>query len=406
MKKIRYSLIYNRKKKLNQDGEALIRIKAYLKGKSKYLSTKIYVKPHQWDDKQKKVKKHPNQFPLNKTINDQLIELEEYELKLNSKQDGFVSLDQLENYQSETEYGSYTQFFMIEMRNEQVSKGTLKAYVTTYHKLKHFKKRIYFEELTFDLIRKFDAWLRETGLKQNTIAKHHKNVKKFINLAIRMNLLDYGSNPYRKFKIRREATERTFLTEEEIGMLEDLKFFGTDNFLEPIRDMFLFSCYTGLRYSDVSRLSLKHLTNTKKGYSLKMTAKKTGKKINLPLYSLFKVKDSNLSKPEALIERQIEYYELTLGKNTSFDEFPIFGESSEQHVNRSLKVISKMAGIDSSKSVSTHIARHSFGTAMATKVKLPILQKLMQHSSLRETQIYLHMSGQVIENELEKVNWG
>jgi len=405
MAKIRFSLVFNRKNRLNQDGNGLIQIRAYLKGKNKFFSTDVYVEPHQWDKRQLKIKKHPNQYPLNKKVSELLEELEQYEMKLAARQNGFVDLDQLENYQSENKYKSFTQFFMIEKYKEQVSSGTRKSYITTFRKLKQFKKCIYFEELNFELIRKYDTFLRESGYKQNTIAKHHKIVKKFINLAIKMNFMDYGSNPFQKFQIRKETTERVFLTESEIEIISGLKFDSEDSDLEPIRDMFLFSCYTGLRYSDVSRLCLKHLTKNPKGYILRMMAKKTGKKIELPLYTLFKTKDMVQSKPERIIERQIEYYELTLGKNATFNEFPIFGDYSDQYVNRSLKKIGKMAGLEY-KQISTHIARHSFGTAMAVKVKLPILQKLMQHSNLRETQIYLHMSGRIIENELEKVNWG
>ena len=405
MKNIKFSLIYNRKNQLNQDGSALIQIKAYLKGKNKYFSSEIYVKPHQWDERNKKIKRHPNQYPLNKKIFEQLEELENRAMTLHSKQDGFINLEQLKDDQHSNEYNSFTQFFMIEMRNEQVSKATRKTYVTTFRKIKQFRKSIHFKELNFELIRTFDAFLKESGLKQNTIAKHHKNVKKFINLAIKMNLMDYSDNPYRKFVIKKEATERAFLSESEIQSLEALNLESESSELEPIRDMFLFSCYTGLRYSDVSRLCLNHLTKNSKGYLLRMTAQKTGKKIELPLYALFRVKDEHQSKPERIIEKQIEYHELILGKNATFNEIPIFGEYSGQYVNRTLKTIGRMAGLKN-KSLSTHTARHSFGTAMAIKVKLPILQKLMQHSSLRETQIYLHMSGQVIENELEKVNWG
>lgn len=402
--KVKFSLVYNRKNQLNQDGKALVQIRAYLNGKNKFFSTDVYIEPHQWDKRQLRIKKHPNQYPLNKKINERLEELEQYEIKLADRQKGKVILDQLESYQSENEYKSYTQFFMIEKYKEQVSSGTRKSYITTFRKVKQFKKCIYFEELNFELIREFDSFLRALGHKQNTIAKHHKIVKKFINLAIKMNLMDYGDNPYRKFVIRKEQTERVFLTESEVEILDGLKFTSENSELEPIRDMFLFSCYTGLRYSDVSRVCLNHLTKTPKGYMLRMKSQKTGKKIELPIHSLFKSGDMALSKPEQLIERQIDYYELTLGKNATFNDFPIFGDYSDQHVNRTLKIIGKMAGLEY-KQISTHTARHSFGTAMAIKVKLPILQKLMQHSNLRETQVYLHMSGQVIENELEKVNW-
>mgnify|MGYP001079373054 CR=1 FL=1 len=60
MNKITYNLVYNRKKCLNRRGQALVQVEAYLKGKKKYFSTKVYLKPEQWDNKKLIVKNHPN----------------------------------------------------------------------------------------------------------------------------------------------------------------------------------------------------------------------------------------------------------------------------------------------------------------------------------------------------------
>lgn len=291
--KVTYSLVFNRKKKLRPDKTALVQIKAYLNGRNKYFSTQIYIAPEQWDVKNQKVKRHPNQYPLNKKIIKQVEELESYELRLSKQQKGQVNLAQLENYQTDNEYKSFSQFFMVEMGNETVSKGTKQSYFTTFQKMKQFKKSIFFEELNYELIRRFDSFLKKLGLKINTVAKHHKNMKKFINLSVKMNLLEFKDNPYRQFEIRKELTERTFLTEQEVRKIASLALSTHPNGIDAIRDMFLFSCYTGLRYSDVSRVSLEFLTKDEKGFYLKMIAKKTGKEINLPFYHCFETQKQN-----------------------------------------------------------------------------------------------------------------
>lgn len=70
MEKVIYNLVFNRKKRLNAEGKALIQVEAYLNRQKKYFSTKIYVKPTQWDSKRKAVRNHPNMDELNQYIED------------------------------------------------------------------------------------------------------------------------------------------------------------------------------------------------------------------------------------------------------------------------------------------------------------------------------------------------
>ena len=80
MEKISYNLVFNRKKNLNKRGMALIQVEAYLNKKKMYLSTKIYIKPNQWDDKRKMVKNHPNADILNCMLYEYISTIEQTEL--------------------------------------------------------------------------------------------------------------------------------------------------------------------------------------------------------------------------------------------------------------------------------------------------------------------------------------
>ena len=82
MNKIIYNIVYNRKKSLNKAGTALVQIGAYLNGRKKYFSTKIYLRPEQWDSRRLIVKNHPNAFSLNQKIQEQLANIEQLELSL------------------------------------------------------------------------------------------------------------------------------------------------------------------------------------------------------------------------------------------------------------------------------------------------------------------------------------
>lgn len=68
MEKVIYNLVFNRKKKLNAEGKALIQVEAYLNRQKKYFSTKVYVRPNQWDNKRRAIKNHPNMEALNQYL--------------------------------------------------------------------------------------------------------------------------------------------------------------------------------------------------------------------------------------------------------------------------------------------------------------------------------------------------
>ena len=82
MNKIIYSLVYNRKKSLNKRGVALVQVEAYLNRKKKYFSTKVYLRPDQWDAKKLLVKNHPNADALNRLIYEFMAMIEKRELEL------------------------------------------------------------------------------------------------------------------------------------------------------------------------------------------------------------------------------------------------------------------------------------------------------------------------------------
>lgn len=82
MEKVIYNLVFNRKKQLNSEGKALVQVEAYLNKQKKYFSTKVYVKPFQWDAKRKAVKNHPNMDSLNQYLANFIAELEQLELEI------------------------------------------------------------------------------------------------------------------------------------------------------------------------------------------------------------------------------------------------------------------------------------------------------------------------------------
>lgn len=382
---IRLKLIHNRKGKLNKEGKALIQLRAYLEGKNKFFSTGIYVKPIHWSKKAAKVVGITNSNEYNHLLNKKLQQLEEFCLNSTRKQ-GAVTLEQLETFWKSSKYDSFTAFIGTELEQDQKrasstvdnNKGSLRHWQA-------FRKDVLFSEINYTLIDAFDQYLRGHKLKTNSIHKHHRVIRRFINLAIKKNLLESQDNPYLQFELKREETKRIVLSKEEVTILEKLEIPKDLSRLEQVRDIFLFSCYTGLRCSDALSIKKENLEQTSKGLLLHIRAQKTKKLLTLPLYTLHD------GKPAQILEK---YWDRP---------YRIFSISSGQYLNRELKKLAKLANIN--KAVTSHVARHTFATHLALKVPLHILQRLLQHGKIETTMVYVHLSNQIINDELGKVDW-
>ena len=101
--------------------------------------------------------------------------------------------------------------------------------------------------------------MRNEGLHINTIANQHKVLKVYINLAVKHKLFSSDDYPYRMFKVKKVQTKRVFLTLDEVTTVEKLIFTENTKDIEQVKDMFVFSCYTGLRFSDVQALRNKDI---------------------------------------------------------------------------------------------------------------------------------------------------
>lgn len=382
-----FNVVYNRKKKLLSNGTALIQIEAYLNCKKKYFSTGIYITPDQWDNKHRKVKNHPNALKLNRQIADFVAKLQSIELDRRNAGKPFT-LDILNEFLKGKFTNSFIDFMQSEIEADRTSApATITGHLTTLKTLKKFKKDILFDELTFELLTDFEKFLYNEGLHTNTVSKYFHNIRKFVNLAINKDLFELNKYPFRKFKIRNETTSREYLTPEEVTAIEMLKIPEEKKHLEKVRDMFLFSCYTGLRFSDVSALNVDSLRINDGNLWIETTMIKTTEPIRIPIYLLFN------GKPTEILNRYIRP-----------DRKYIFDELTNQYVNRCLKEIAAMAGVN--KWVTFHTARHTNATYLLYKgVNITTVQKLLGHKKLQTTQIYSKVMDKTIINELEAVEF-
>lgn len=341
MNKIIYNLVYNRKKCLNKKGMALVQVEAYLGRKKKYFSTKVYLKPEQWDNKKLIVKNHPNADALNRLIYEFVATIEKKELEL-WQQGKRISLELLKNALTTQENNSsFISFFRQEVMNSS---------------LKH----------------------------TNTIAKHMKHLKRHVNIAINKEYIEIQKYAFRKYKIKTIENKHTHLVPEELERLENLILSGRYVKLQKSLDAFLFCCYAGMRYSDFINLSSENFVDINQETWLIYKSVKTGTEVRLPLYLLFS------GKGIAILNKYRD----------NLEDF--FHLRDNSNVNKDLIIITRLAGL--SKRISFHTARHTNATLLIYNgINITTVQKLLGHKSVKTTQVYTNVMDMTIIHDLEKM---
>lgn len=384
MNKIIYNLVYNRKKCLNKKGMALVQVEAYLGRKKKYFSTKVYLKPEQWDNKKLIVKNHPNADALNRLIYEFVATIEKKELEL-WQQGKRISLELLKNALTTQENNSsFISFFRQEVMNSSLKDSTKRNHLSTLILLQEFKKDIVFSDLTFEFISSFEYFLQLKGYHINTIAKHMKHLKRHVNIAINKEYIEIQKYAFRKYKIKTIENKHTHLVPEELERLENLILSDRYVKLQKSLDAFLFCCYAGMRYSDFINLSSENIVDINQETWLIYKSVKTGTEVRLPLYLLFSGKGITI---------------LNKYKDNLEDFFHLRDNSN---INKDLIIITRLAGL--SKRISFHTARHTNATLLIYNgINITTVQKLLGHKSVKTTQIYTNVMDMTIIHDLEKM---
>ena len=384
MEKISYNLVFNRKKRLNKRGMALVQVEAYLNRKKMYFSTKIYLKPEQWDAKRKMVKNHPNANVLNRMLYENIAAIEQTELGL-WQQGKSISLDLLKNSIDKplSNGRSFLTFFKEEIANSSLKESTRQNHLSTLELLQEFKKEVLFTDLTFEFVSSFDNYLQSKGYHLNTIAKHMKHLKRYINVAINKEYMDIQKYAFRKYKIKSIEGSHTHLAPEELHKFENLLLTGRYTRLQKTKDAFLFCCYAGLRYSDFTNLTSANIVEFHQETWIIYKSVKTGMEVRLPLYLLFEGKG-------------IQILQLYKDDLNSF-----FKLKDNSNINKELNILAGLAKID--KRVSFHTARHTNATLLLYNgANITTVQKLLGHKSVKTTQVYANIMDITVVRDLEK----
>ena len=270
---------------------------------------------------------------------------------------------------------------------KEYSPATLTRYETTMKHVIEFMQwkfgvtDIDIRKLNHPFITDFNFYLRtEKNCNNNSAVKYTKNFRKIIRICMSNGWLD--KDPFINFKVKVKEVERTFLSEEELHALYE-KEFNMER-LSQVRDIFLFSCYTGLAYIDTKNLTKSNLVIGIDGnYWIHTHRKKTDTPSHIPLL------------PQAL-----EIIEKYKGHPKTVNDSTLLPVLTNQKMNAYLKEIADCSNIE--KKLTFHIARHTFATTVTLSNDVPIesVSKMLGHKSLRTTQHYAKILDKKVSNDM------
>lgn len=240
---------------------------------------------------------------------------------------------------------------------------TIKMYESQSRKLKKFRDKLPFNEITPFFWKQYDSYLIKLNNNSNTRWKAFRTIKTFINKAIEDGLLK--TDPLRSVKVRKPEGSRLFLSQSEVKTLEKIYDGFLTKDLKHVLRYFLFSCYTGIRYTDIKNLKYSNIHIEKDNNYVSLKQHKTDTAVVIPLG----IKGQKFL-PKRGLPNQL-----------------VFNVYCNQSTNRLLKDIMTLAKID--KSISFHCARHTLATiALELSGDIASVSKLLGHAKISTTQIY------------------
>ncbi len=268
--------------------------------------------------------------------------------------------------------------------------GTVRKFDTTLLYLKQFLKQRYrkddipLPEINQEFVRDFEFFLKtEKSCQNNSALKHIKNFRKVIRIAIGNDWIK--RDPFFGLRFKAEEVNVDFLSNDELKRIRQKKI--TIPRLERIRDIFVFCCFTGLAFVDVSQLTAEDLIKDAQGNMwIRKMRQKTKEMCNIPLLSVAK--------------EILEKYKDFASTNAKGLLLPV---SSNQKTNAYLKEIADICGIK--KKLTTHVARHTAATVvfLANRVSMENVAKILGHANLNMTRHYAKVLDQSILNDMENV---
>ena len=380
------------KVKTNKKGLCPLRCRlTYLKRRKEF-STGMFIDPDTWSNSVQKAKPPSTENTL---LNNKLSliyqQIDKAFLMLQILPNDFDVDDIYRKYKGEDSKEEITILGAYDLHNDKTKKLigidfnqlSWSRYVESRRKVALFitksykRKDVRLKDLDLKFIKDLEYFFKtELKLKQATVYRSIQRVKKIIQFAIAENYLK--KNPFHLYKNKKYKTVIVYLTDEELKRLEKHTF--SQIRLQQVKDLFIFCCYTGLAYTEMTTLTTNNIEVGFDGNEwIEMIRKKTNRKISVPV----------LPKAKEILEK----YDNVLPK------------ISNQKFNSYLKEISALLSID--KKLTHHIARKTFATTVLlyNNVPMEIVSELLGHSNIKITQdSYAKVLNKKVSKEMKNLH--
>ena len=380
-----------------KNNQAKIYVRVTVNQKRANISLKHSIDIDSWDSKKSRLKGNSvNARIINNYLEQVYLKIfqSHQELKLEGK---LITPQSIKARYLGEDSRHYTMQSIIDYHNNKMGnklhRDTMRHYKTTQRYILLFIKKefkntdIYLKNLDYNFVIGFENFLRtykprdhHRKVGNNTIMKHIQRLRKMVTLAFHLEWID--KDPFVKFKPTLIKTEREFLTKDELERIENLSI--SLERLKIVRDLFIFSCYTGISYIDIMQLTENNIVLGMDNTNWIITKRqKTSTPVKIPL----------LSKAEDLIASY-------RGHPKTEDRGILFPNLSNQKLNSYLKEIADLCAI--TKNLTFHMARHTFATTITLTNGVPIetVSKLLGHTKIATTQIYAKVIERKVSDDM------
>ena len=391
-------LFYINRQKTKADGNTSILCRITIDGKSTAITTGEECKGSEWNTKQglttdKKTNQRIHEFKklVEKTYQEILVK------------DGVVSVELIKNRLQ----GIVTNPTMLlamsrmELQSVKESVGKSKAtYLNLFHSDRNLRdfveskgvQDIPIGTITEDLFEGYRFFLKKRGLKASTVNTNLCWLSRLMFRAVSRRIIRF--NPFENTKYEKEEKKIRFLQKSDVMKLMAMSM--NDKEAELARQMFIFSCFTGLAISDMENLKYKHIQTAADGQRyIRKERQKTKVEFVVPLHPIAEAIINYYRKEQARNEEQQTV-------NEKGDSLVFQPHCSRSVMGKNLSIVGKACGIR--QRLSYHVARHTFGT-MSLSAGIPIesIAKMMGHASISSTQIYAQVTDNKISEDMDRL---
>ena len=394
MKAIFRAVFYLRSNYVNKEGKTPVMLRIYLNNERLSIgSTGIAVQQSQWDREKERLKGRTTEaLSTNLELDNIQSGLQTIFKKIEMTDE--VSLERIKSEYLGKKEDVDTLMSLFNKHNSDVARqvgvsveaATLQKYNVCKKHFSNFlcdkygRSDIRLSELGYIVIHDFDIYLRTVvGQNPNTATRMMKTFKTITILGRKLGVLHH--DPFLNIRFHMEPVNRGFLTDEEILKIAN-KDFGIGR-LELVRDVFVFSCFTGLAYIDVYNLAPENIVTLNGKQWIMTKRQKTSVETNVLLLDI----------PKSIIAKY---------SGKTYRDGKLFPMLTNQKLNSYLKEIADICGIK--KNLTFHLARHTFATMSLSKgVPIESVSKMLGHTNIKTTQIYARITNKKIEHDMDEL---